>query len=139
VAPYCPWHDLRPFALLLAFEYFLNCLKNQSVGSLYCPVRLRVIYRCEGDLCPDLMTKILKHGTIEILGIVDGYLLRDSIRTDDVLPKKFLNSGRSYIGYRLRFNAFGKVFNHDNDEGVVSLGWCEFAHDIDAPLLQWPW
>jgi hypothetical protein len=85
------------------------------------------------------MTKILKHGTIEILGIVDGYLLRDSIRTDDVLPENFLNSGRSYIGYRLRFNAFGKVLNHDNDEGVVSLGWCEFAHDIDAPLLQWPW
>jgi hypothetical protein len=97
-----------------------------------------VIYRCKGDLCPDLMTEILQHGTIEILGIVDGYLLRDSIMTDDVLLEKFLNSGRDYIGYRLRFNPFDKVLDHDNDEGVVSLGWCEFAHDIDAPPLYRP-
>jgi hypothetical protein len=138
VALYCPWHDLHPFTLLLTFEYFLNCLKNQSVGSLYCLVGQRVIYRCEGDLCPDLMIEILQHGTIEILGIVDGYLLRDSIMTDDVLLEKFLNSGRDYIGYRLRFNPFHKVLDHNNGEGVVSLGWCEFAHDIDAPPLYRP-
>jgi hypothetical protein len=93
VAPYCPWHGLCPLALLLAFEYFLNCLKNQSVGSLYCPVRLRVIYRCEEDLRPDLMTEIFDHGTIKILGVINDYLLRNSVMTDDVLPEKFLNSG----------------------------------------------
>jgi hypothetical protein len=135
VTPYCPWHDLHSFALLLAFEYFLDCLKNQDVGLLYCPIGLWVIYRCKGDLRPDLLTEILEHGTIEILGIVDGYLLRDSVATYDVLLVKFLNSGRGYIGYRLHFNPFGKVLNRDNGEGVVSLGWCEFAHDIDAPPL----
>jgi hypothetical protein len=54
------------------------------------------------------------------------------------LLEKFLNNGRGYIGYRLHFNPFGKVLYRDNGEGVVSLGWCEFTHDIDAPLLQWP-
>jgi hypothetical protein len=38
------------------------------------------------------MTEILEHDTIEILGVVDGYLLR-FVTTDDVLPEKFLNSG----------------------------------------------
>jgi hypothetical protein len=136
VDPYCPWHDLHPLSLLLAFKYFLNCLKNQSIGSLYSPVGLRVIYRCEGGLHPDLMTEILEHATIEILGIVDGYLLRNSVTIDDVLLEKFLNSGRGYISYRLRFNPFGKVLDRDNGEGVVSLAWYEFAHDIDAPPLQ---
>jgi hypothetical protein len=122
VTPYYPWHGLRPLALLLALEYFLNCLKNQSIGSLYCPVRLRVIYRCEGDLRPDLMIEILEHGTIEILGVIDGYLLRNSVMTDDVLPEKILNSGGGYVGYRLHFNPFGKVLDHDNGKGVISLG-----------------
>jgi hypothetical protein len=45
------------------------------------------------------MTEILEHGIIEILGIVDGYLLRDSVMTDDVLPEKFLDGGGGYIGY----------------------------------------
>jgi hypothetical protein len=99
VTPYCPWHDLHPFALLLAFEYFLDFLKNQGIGSLHCPIRLWVIYKCEGDLHPNLMTEILEHGIIEILGIVDGYLLRDSVMTDDVLPEKFLDGGGGYIGY----------------------------------------
>jgi hypothetical protein len=114
VVPYCPWHELCPLAFLLTFEYFLNCLKNQSVGSLYYPVSLRVIYRCEGDLCPDLMTEILEHDTIKVLGIVDGYLLRNSITTDVVLLEKLLNSGGVYIGYRLHFNPFGKVLDCDN-------------------------
>jgi hypothetical protein len=48
-----------------------------------------VIYRCKGDLRPNLMTEILKHGTIKILGIAKSDLLRDSITTDDVLPENF--------------------------------------------------
>jgi hypothetical protein len=99
VTPYHPWHDLCPFTLLLIFEYFLYCLKNQGIGSLHCPVGLRVIYGCKGDFHPDLITKILEHGTIKIPGIVDGYLLRDSVMTDDVLPEKFLDGGGGYIGY----------------------------------------
>jgi hypothetical protein len=97
-----------------------------------------VIYRCEEDIRPDLMTEILKHGTTKIIGIVDGYLLRDSVTTDDVLPENFLDGGGGYIGYWLHFNPFCEVLVCDNGTGVVSLGWCEFAHDIDAPSLQGP-
>jgi hypothetical protein len=84
------------------------------------------------------MTEILEHGTIKIFDIVDGYLPRDSVAIDDVLPEKFLNSGRGYIGYWLRFNPFGEVLDWDNGKGIVSLGWCEFAHDVDAPPLHGP-
>jgi hypothetical protein len=114
VTPYCPCHDLHPFALLLASDYFLDCLKNQSVSSINCCVGLRVVYRCEGDLRIDLLTEILEHGTIEILGIVDGDLLRNYVVTDDVLPEKFLHGGRDYVGYRFRINPFGEVL-HFND------------------------
>jgi hypothetical protein len=40
VTPYFPWHDLCPFSLLFTFEYFLDRLKNQGVGSLNCSVGL---------------------------------------------------------------------------------------------------
>jgi hypothetical protein len=136
VTPYFPEHDLCPFALLLAFEYFLDCLKNQSVGSLNCSVGLWVVYRSEGDLRPDLVTEIIEHDTIKILGIVDCDLLRNSIAIDDVLSEEFLDGCGGYVGYRLRFNPFGEVFHCDNDESVVSLCWCKFTHDIDAAPLQ---
>jgi hypothetical protein len=97
VTPYCPRHDLRPFAHLLAFEYFLDRLKNRCVISFDCSVGLWVIYRCAGDLHLDLMTEILEHGTIKILGVVDGDLLRNSTTTDDALPEKFLDGGRGYV------------------------------------------
>jgi hypothetical protein len=84
------------------------------------------------------MTEILEHGTIKILGIVDGDLLRNSITTDDVLPGKFLDGGRGYICYWFRFNPFDRVLDCDNGEGVVSLCWCMFSHDIDPPPLQGP-
>jgi hypothetical protein len=97
-----------------------------------------VLYRCEGDLRPDLVTEIVEHGTIKILGIVDSDLLRNSIVTDDVLPEKFLDGDGGYIGYRFRLNPFGEVFHCDDGEGVFSLCWCKFTHDIDAPPLQGP-
>jgi hypothetical protein len=84
------------------------------------------------------MTEILEHSTIEILGIVDGDLLRNSIMTDDVLPEKFMDGGGGYIYYWFCFNPFGEVLDCDNDEGVVSLCWCKFSHDNDAPPLQGP-
>jgi hypothetical protein len=121
VTPYCPWHDHHPFALLLTFEYFLYCLKNQGVSSLNCSIGLRMIYRCEEDLHPDLMTEILEHGTIKILGIIDGDLLRNSIATEDVLPEKFLDGGEIYIGYWFCFNPFGEVLDCDNGKAIVSL------------------
>jgi hypothetical protein len=84
------------------------------------------------------VSEILEHGTIKILSVVDGDLLRDSIATDDVLTKKFLDCSGGYVGYRLRFNPFGEVLHYDDDEGVIFMCWCKFAHDIDAPPLQGP-
>jgi hypothetical protein len=84
------------------------------------------------------MTEILEHSTIKILDIVNGDLLRNSIPIDDILLEKFLDDGRGYVCYRFRFNPFGEVLYYDNGEGVVSLCWCKFSHDIDAPPLQGP-
>jgi hypothetical protein len=84
------------------------------------------------------MIEILEYSTIEILGIVDGDLLRNSVTTDDALLEKILDGGGGYICYWFRFNPFGEVFDCDNGEGVVSLCWCKFSHDIDAPPLQRP-
>jgi hypothetical protein len=95
-----------------------------------------VVYGCEGDLRPGPVTEILEHDTIEILGIVDGDLLRNSVVTDDVLPEESLDSGGGYVGYRLCFNPFGEVFHSDDGESLISLCWCKFTHDIDAPPLQ---
>jgi hypothetical protein len=94
-----------------------------------------VVYICEADLRPDLVTEILEHGTIKILGVVDGDLLRNCVTTDDALLENFLDCGRGYIGYRFRFNPFGEVIHYSNGEDVISLCWCKFAHNIDAPSL----
>jgi hypothetical protein len=80
-----------------------------------------VVYRCEGDLCPNPVTETLEHGTIKLLGIIDGDLLRNSVMTDDVLLEKILDSGGGYIGYRFRFNPFGEVLNWDNGKGVIFM------------------
>jgi hypothetical protein len=95
-----------------------------------------VIYKCKGDLRPDLMIEILEHSTIEILSTVDRDLLRNSVTTDDILLEKILDGVRGYNCYWFRFNPFGEVLSCDNDEGVVSLCSCKFSHDIDALLLQ---
>jgi hypothetical protein len=136
VTPYGPGHDLHPFALVSAFKYFFDCLQNQGVGSFNCSVGLWVVHRCEGDLCLDLMTKILEHGTIKILGVVNGDLLWNSIVTNDVQPEEFLDGGGGYVGDRLCFNPFGEILHHDNGEGVLSLCCYKFMNDIDAPPLK---
>jgi hypothetical protein len=135
VTPYYPGHDLHPFALLFAFEYFLDCLKNQGVGSLNYSIGLLVVYRSDGDLCPDLVIEILEHDTIEIHSIVNSDLLSNSVATYVVLPEEFLDDGRCYVSYRLCFNPFGEVFHCDDSESVISLCWCKFTYDIDAPPL----
>jgi hypothetical protein len=89
-----------------------------------------MVYRCEGDIYPDLMVEILEHGAIKVLGIVNGDLLGISIETDDVLPEEFLDGGGGCVRHRLRFNPFGEVFHCNNGEGVVSLCWCKLAHDV---------
>jgi hypothetical protein len=81
------------------------------------------------------MTEILEHAAIKILSVVDCDLLQNSVMADDVLPEKFLYSCQEHICDGLRFNPLGKVFHRYNGEGVVSLCRCEFADDIDVPLL----
>jgi hypothetical protein len=63
-------------------------------------------------------------------------LLRNSIAIVDVFLDKFLDGGGGYIGYRFFFNPFGEILHCDDGEGVISLCWYKFAHDIDAPSLQ---
>jgi hypothetical protein len=90
VTPRSPRHDFRPFALLFAFKYFLDCLKNQIIGMFHCSVLLWVVYRCEENFRPDLVAEILKHATIKIPGVVDYDLLWNSVMADDVLPEILL-------------------------------------------------
>jgi hypothetical protein len=82
--------------------------------------------------------EILEHGTVKVLGIVNGDLLGNSIATNDVLPEEFLDGGGGYVHYGLHFNPFGEMFHYDDGEGVVSLCWCKLAHDVYAPSLQEP-
>jgi hypothetical protein len=97
-----------------------------------------VIYICERDLCPYLVIEILEHAAIEVHGIIDCDLLRNSIMAYDVLLEFFLYSCRGHVGDGLRFNLLGEVFHCYNGECVFSMCWCEFANDIDVPPLQWP-
>jgi hypothetical protein len=110
--------------------------KNQGIRSLNYSVGLWVVYICKRDLRPNLVIEILQHGTIKILGIVDGDLLRNPVATDDVLPEEFLDGGGGYVCYRLHFNPFSEVFHCDDGKSVISPCWCKFTNDIDAPPLQ---
>jgi hypothetical protein len=94
-----------------------------------------VVYRCEGDFCPNPMAEILEYDTVKILSVVNGDLLWNFIATDDVLPKEFLDGGRGYVGNGLRFNPFGEVLHCDDSKSVVSLCYCKFAHDVNAPTV----
>jgi hypothetical protein len=80
-----------------------------------------VVYRCEGNLRPDLVIEILEDATVEILGVIDHDLLWNSLMTDDVLPEIFLYSCRGYIGDRLRFNPLSELFHRYNGKSVISL------------------
>jgi hypothetical protein len=62
-----------------------------------------------------------EHATIKILGVVNCDLLWNSVATDDILPKEFLNRCRGYVGDVLHFNPLGEAFHRYDSEGVVSL------------------
>jgi hypothetical protein len=64
--------------------------------------------------------------------------MQNSVTADNVLPEIFLYSCRGHIGDELRFDPLGEVFQCYYDKSVISLCGCEFADNIDAPLLQWP-
>jgi hypothetical protein len=91
-----------------AFDELPLLIRQSFKDGRYSP-STGMVYRCEGDLRPDLMAEILEHGTIEIPGIVNGDLLWNSIALDDVLPEEFLDGGGGYVGNRFCLNPFGEV------------------------------
>jgi hypothetical protein len=46
-----------------------------------------VVYRCEGNIRPDLVIEILEHASIEVFSVVECDLLWNSVIADDVLPE----------------------------------------------------
>jgi hypothetical protein len=75
----------------------------------------------EGNLCSNLMTEILEQIVVELLGIVNGDFLSDTVAANDVLLEKFLDGCRAYVCDRLRLDSLCEIFNCDNGEGVVAL------------------
>jgi hypothetical protein len=94
-----------------------------------------VVYICEGDLRTYLVAEILEHAAVKVLGIVDCDLLWNTIAEDNVLPEKFLYSCRGHVSDRLHLDPFGEMFHCYYGESVISLCWCEFVENIDAPPL----
>jgi hypothetical protein len=71
--------------------------------------------------------EILEHAVVKVLGVVDFDLLRNSIATDNVLPKDFFDGHRGYVGDKLRLNPLREVFHcHD---GAINCEGC--AGDLE--------
>jgi hypothetical protein len=120
VAPYCLGHYFISFAVFLAFEDFLDCFKNQGVGSLYGAIGLRVLDWGEGYLRPYLMTKVLEHVIVKLLSIVDCDFSWHTKATNVVLLEKLLDCHRAYVGDRLCLNPLGKILDFYNGEGIIA-------------------
>jgi hypothetical protein len=84
------------------------------------------------------VTEILKHVRVKILGIVDCYLLWDSVSANDVLREEIFDCCRGYIGGGLRLDPFHEIFHRHYGKCVVALRWGELAHDVDASPPQRP-
>jgi hypothetical protein len=80
-----------------------------------------MVYGCEGNLRANLVAEILEHVTLEVFGIVNCDLLRDSIATDNISLEKLLDGCRGYVGDELGLDPFCKVFHCHNGEGVIPL------------------
>jgi hypothetical protein len=97
-----------------------------------------MVYTCEGDLCSELMAYIRAHCIVKVLDIVNSNLPWDAISANYVLPEKFPDCCRGYVGDRLRLNPFREVLDCYNCEGVVALCWGLLANYVVAPLLEGP-
>jgi hypothetical protein len=91
------------------------------VGPPYCTIRLRVIHRCEGNLCSDMLAKVFEHCAVKELYVVDGDMSGDAIAADDVLPEDFFYCCRAYIVERLRSDPLHEIFDRHDGERVVAL------------------
>jgi hypothetical protein len=121
VTSYYPWLELGPFAFFLTFEDLLDCLEYERVGPFHCPVGLRLVYRGEGNLRSDLLTKILEHCTVKILGIVNCDMSGNTIETNDILPKELFDDCGAYVCDRFCLNPLREVLDCHNGEGTISF------------------
>jgi hypothetical protein len=119
MATYLSWHGLRPFAFLLAFKYFLDCLKYQGVGPFNYDVGLRMLHECECYLHSDLLTKVFEHCVVKVIYIVDYDVAGDAVMANDILSEKLFDGCRAYIYDRLRLNPLREVFHFRNDKCVI--------------------
>jgi hypothetical protein len=67
------------------------------------------------------MSKILKHVSVELLGIVICDLSQKPKAADDVLPEKLLNGHGAYVSDLLHLNPLCKILNCYDGEGVIAL------------------
>jgi hypothetical protein len=135
VTPYYLWH-VWPICLFHTFKNFIYHFKHQGVGPLYVPIGLRVVYGCEGDLCSDLMAKILEQYAVEILGIINCDVLGNTITTDDILLEELFDSCGAYVCDRFCLNPLHEVLDCHDSEGVIVLCWGKLADYVNAPSLE---
>jgi hypothetical protein len=82
-----------------------------------------VIYRCKGNLCSDLLTQILEHCIVEVLGVVDCNVLGNAVAIDDILLEELFNSCGDDVCDRFFLNPLCEVLDCHHDEGVIALCW----------------
>jgi hypothetical protein len=70
-----------------------------------------------------LLTEILEHFTIKVLGIADCDVSGDAIAIDGILPKELFDGYRAYVCDRFRLNPLCEVFDCHNGEVVIALCW----------------
>jgi hypothetical protein len=95
-----------------------------------------MLYRCEGNLCANLVVKIIEHVTVKVFGVVNCDLLQDYIAIDNILPEKLFDGCGGYVGDGLGLNPFCEVFHCHDGKGIISLRWGEFVDYVDALALQ---
>jgi hypothetical protein len=82
-----------------------------------------MVYKCEGNLCFDLIAEILEHSIVEILGVIDFDVSRDAIAADDILLEEFFDGCGAYVSDGLCLNPFHKVLSCHDIKGIVAMCW----------------
>jgi hypothetical protein len=82
------------------------------------------------------MAEVLEHVIIELIGVVDVDLSRDTVAGDDILPEEFMDSRKAYFCDGLPLDPFCEVLKCYNSEGVVALSWSQLANYVNAPSLE---
>jgi hypothetical protein len=127
-----------PFALFVVKEPFLDGAKDLAIGAFDDTVGLWVVYRGEDRLGADGTTEFPEVFAVELFAVVDSEFGWDSEATDDVLPEEFLGGLRCYGGDCPGLNPLCEIFNGDEGELEVPLGYGQWSNDVQPPVLKWP-